>query len=315
MIWENIILLLVALTVVVYAAQWMVKSLTKISRFLHISEFSAAFLLVAISTSLPELFVGITASLEGVPDLSFGNVVGSNIVNLTLIAGLGVLLARGYSVKTKEVRKDSMFMLAFALLPMLLLFIGNQLSRLDGVILVLAFLAYMIHIIREGRKHHKLSEDRPTKWEIVLAPFILVVGLAVLFFGSDFAVKVAQELAIGLNVAPLLIGTVLVAIGTSLPELSFTITTFMEHKGELSLGNLIGSVIANASLVLGVTAIIAPIATTSLFFWIGGGFMLFTTFLFVTFLESGNKLSQKEGISLVLLYLLFLVVQLYIPFI
>ena len=122
----------------------------------------------------------------------------------------------------------------------------------------------------------------------------------------------ASALALELNIAPILIGLILVALGTSLPELSFTINSFMNHKGELAFGNLIGSVIANSTLILGVTAIISPITSSYLPFVTSAAFMLFSCFLFATFVE-GKTIFLNEGISLVGLYIIFIISQVAIP--
>ncbi len=313
MVYLSIVFLIISLAIVVLSSHWIIKSLSKIAKLLKISDYSAAFIILALSTSLPELFVGINAALENNPALSLGNVIGSNLVNLTLIAGLGVVLVGGFKIKSEKTKKDSLMMFFITLAPLILMFIGRQISRIDGIILIGIFITYNYILLRDQRKFTKVTDGTITKRQAVIYPFIFIFSLIILFFASRYAILYAIETVNFLNLAPMIVGLILIALGTSLPELSFTLSSLAEKKSELSLGNLMGSVVANSTLVLGVTAIIMPITANFLIFLISGSFMIFATFLFATFVESGSKLYIKEGISLILLYVVFMVIQIYVP--
>ena len=289
----------------------MVKSLVIISRFLRMSEFLAAYIIMAISTSLPELFIGINAAINLNSSLSLGNVIGANLVNLSLVAGIGLIFVGKFTVKSKEIKRDSLHMFFIALVPLFLMIVGGGLSRSDGAILVFIFVVYNYLLIKKQAAHTKLLENHVKKYQMIIAPVIFVGCLLLLFGSSHFAILFALEVSGGLGVPAILIGLVLLALGTTLPELSFTLSSFMSHHGELSLGNLVGSVITNSTLVLGITAMIFPIVAGFFTFLIASLFMVFALFLFVTFIGSG-KLGYKEGMSLVGLYVLFIIIQIYV---
>src|SRR3989344_3262028 len=118
MVWLNIVLFIVAALVLLLSANWLVKSLLVIIRFLRIHEFTAGFIIIAVATSIPELMVGILSALEKNTAMALGNVIGANIIDLTLVAGIGVLLVRGYRIGSKETKRDALFMVGFAALPL-----------------------------------------------------------------------------------------------------------------------------------------------------------------------------------------------------
>ena len=275
------------------------------------SEFLAAYIIMAISTSLPELFIGINAAINLNPALSLGNVIGANLVNLSLVAGIGLIFVGGYTIKSKEIKRDSLHMFFIALVPLFLMIIGGQLSRTDGLILVLIFVVYNYLLIKKQAVHTKLLENHVKKYQMIFAPIIFVACLLLLFASSHFSIIFALEVSGGLGVPAILVGLILLALGTTLPELSFTLSSLMNHHGELSLGNLVGSVVANSTLVLGITAMIIPITAGLFTFLIASLFMVFALFLFVTFVGSG-KMGYKEGISLIGLYVMFVIIQIYV---
>ena len=310
---SEVLYLLLSLALLVFSGHILVRSLSHISNFLRISQFSAAFIFMAFSTSIPELFVGISSAMQGIPEISLGNVIGSNIANITLVAGLGSLIAGGMPLESKTLKRDSLYMLLASIIPMILMTVGGVLSRIDGILLIFVYIGYNWILVKEGRHFSKNLVNRESKLEVVVAPAMFVIALVILFISSIWAVHWAGIVASGLGISNLVVGLVLIALGTSLPELSFTISSLLHKKGELSLGNLIGSVIANSTLILGVTSIITPIKGMSLILLLSTGFMIFSLFLFSTFVERADKFTRKEGLSLLLLYILFVVVQVYLP--
>jgi len=296
---------------------FLVKSLKKISAFLNISEFTAAFIIMAIATSLPEIFVGINSALAKNTALAFGNVIGSNIADFALVGGIMILLARGIKIEKKDIKIDSLYLIPVVLLPLILFFIGNSLNQIDGIILIVVFCLYSWRILRRRKKFKKPleKETRIKRHEIVIYSIIFIISLILLFVSSHFVVKYASLLAIDFMLPPIVIGLFLIAVGTSLPELAFESRAAQLGHGEMALGDLIGSVVANSTLVLGITAIIFPITANLMLFVISAIYLLLLTFLFATFIHSGSKLYVMEGIALVLLYIFFIFIQLYLGFI
>lgn len=312
MLWLNLFIFLIACLILFFSGSFLVKSLSKIARFLRIQEFTAGFIIIAIATSIPELFVGIASALKRNTALALGNVIGSNIVDLTLIAGIGIILVKGYKIKTKETKKDALFMVALAALPLLLMVMGKSISRLDGVVLLLAFSFYIARMLRKRKYYPKIyDENQVGRKAIVLNVFLFVLSLIVLFFSAHYVIVYGSALSIDLALPPIIIGLFLIAFATSLPELVFETNALLRGHSEMALGDLIGSVIANSSLVLGVTALIYPISADFFLAVSSGIFMILVCFIFATFVES-KRLHWKEGVSLILLYIFFILLEFFI---
>jgi len=311
--WVEILLFICFCVLLSYSATLLVKSLVKISKWLKISEYLVGFILMALATSLPELFVGIQASLRGTPVLSLGNVLGSNIADICLVGSIIILLARGIKIKSKQIKKDSLWMLLLSALPIVLFFVGNCLSRIDGFILLGTWLLYFRHLLREAKKRKKPYEENKGKpWEPVVYSALFVIAFLLLLFSAEWVIKYANKISALLNLNPLLVGIFFIAIGTSLPELVFESRAIMLKHKELALGDLLGSVITNSTLVLGLTALIMPIYANFFYFLLSSLFMFIMVFLWVTFIESESKLGIKEGIALLLLYIFFIIVEFYL---
>lgn len=311
----NLLFFVLSCIVLFGSGMLLVKTLENIAKFLRITEFAAAFIIMAIATSLPELFVGISSAISATPALSLGNIVGANILNLTLIMGLIVLAARGIKIKSKEVKRDSFFMFFFIILLLILFFVDNSLSRADGIILVVLFFVYCYELLKRRKKEFKEHlHGHVKRINIVLNSILLVLLIAVMLFSSRFVIHYAKLLSIDLNLPPLMIGMFLISIGTVLPELTFGISAALQNKGEMVLGDQIGTIVVNSTLVIGITAIIHTITTDVLLFMISSAFLLFSAFLFLTFFQ-GRKISIIEGITLIFLYLLFVFIEFYVKMI
>lgn len=310
MLLVSILLLILSCIFLVLSGVGLVKSLTKISYFLRISEYIIAFVLMALATSLPELLVGITSAMNKVSSLSLGNVIGSNIADIALVGSIAILVARGIKVKSKKIKKDVLLLIPISVLPIVLFFIGNALSRTDGIILIIAAVIYFRYVIQRRKGFKKKIKEKVTKLEVVFYSMAFLAFLFLLFASSHFVVKYAVEIARSMNVSYLLVGLFMVALGTSLPELTFETIAVRKHP-EMALGDLIGSVATNCTVVLGITALLWPI-TSSLFAVLTTSvFMFIFIFLFATFVHSGSKLYVMEGIALLLLYLLFIFIEFY----
>ena len=312
MVYLNFIFFLLSIILLVIAGSLLVRSASKISIFLRMPEFIVGFVIMAVATSLPELFVGITSALNKNPALILGTVIGSNIANLTLVAGISILLIRKVTIQTKESKVDSIFMILISIIPLVLMVIGRQLSRMDGIILVIVFVLYFNHVLKRRKIYTKEFEDRKiTRKTAVFYSILFIPSLALLFFGANWTVKFGSNLAFDLNFPPILIGLFLIALGTSLPELVFGAYSMLKRHSEMSMGNLIGSNIANASLVLGVTALIHPIQANFTLFLTSAIYMVVVSLVFTAFIES-KKLTTIIGISLVFMYIFFLLIEFYI---
>jgi cation:H+ antiporter len=297
----------------VKSADYLIKSLTKIAAYMKLSEFLLGFVIVAIATSLPELFVGITSALNGTPALSLGNVIGANILDITLVVGIAALLSRGIKVESKAIRSNTLYTFIITMMPLLLM-ADRIISRTDGVILLAIFALYIINLIQQEARFHGKIENG-TRNEIIKSLAVALLSLALLMVSARFAVKYALLIAEGFGLPPILIGILLMSVGTTLPELTFETYAVVKNHGSMALGDLLGSVVVNTSLVLGIVALIHPIQADFTLFLTSCAFMVVIAFVFMTFVESEKFVSWQEGVALIFLYVLFIIVEINIHFI
>lgn len=307
----NILIFLVAGLVLVKSSAILIKALVNVARFLKWSEFIVSFILVGITTSLPELFVGISSALRKAPELSLGNVIGSNIVNLTLVAGLIILFSKNKKVQEKIIKRDIWIIFGLAILPIIFL-LNKNLSRLEGLILLALFCAYLIYLIKQKKDSPKILNNFNQVKTFLKSIGLFIASLVFLLGSSWLIVYSAQQIAHGLNANLIIIGILLVALGTSLPELIFGLKASLMHHEQMHIGNLIGSTAANSALVLGVTALINPINLQDLnSFLMPGIFMIFAILIFNFFIRTKQKFSWWEGALLVLIYIVFVILQVF----
>jgi cation:H+ antiporter len=295
------------------SGEYLVKILVKLSKIFKLTEFVLAFFLMTLATALPELIVGITAGIEGVPIISLGNVVGSNIVKLTFVLGLVAVVAKGIKVESKITKKNTWIVFFISLVPLILI-LDKKLSRGEGFILLFLFGWYVWYLLKQKEtfKHrtHCLQKETELNHGLLKLVLLFVLAVVVLSVSAWGLIEVSKLIAIELYIPLVLISIILVAIGTSLPEFIFGVqAAILKHEG-MCLGNLIGSVMINSTFILGLTAIISPIKIESLnIIGVGVVFMLVALLLANVFLSSGRKVSVKEGWALIGFYILFLVAE------
>ena len=260
----QILLLLIGLALVVFGADYLVEGASSIARKFGLSEFVIGLTIVGMGTSAPEMVVSFIGAAQGNADISIGNVIGSNIFNTLLILGITALLlpmpiTSGNRKKDIPVNILVTVMLLVLGLKNTLFGIGTDgLSRVDGGILIALFLGYMILSFRQKDPVQEEDSSRPIKpW---LAVLMILGGLAALVFGGNLFVDSATYVARSMGVSDKFIAITILAGGTSLPELATCVAAAVKKKGQLALGNIIGSNIFNILLILGGSALIHPLS-------------------------------------------------------
>ncbi len=310
---QNLLYFIVAGFFLIISGIYLVKSLDKIARFLGISEFTAAFIIIAVATSIPELFVGISSAVAGNPALSLGNIIGANIIDLTLLTGIFVLMARGIKLKSAKIDNEIYFMFSSVILLIVLYFIGNQLSRIDGIILLTFFILNTYRIMKKKKRYSaKINHKKISHSQGLASMAVLIFSIIILLFSSRYIVKYSHLIALDFGVPEIIIGLFLISIATTLPELIFGINAVRLGHKEMAIGDQSGTVFSNITLILGVVAVIHPITSQLLPFVISGAFLVLASSIFVTFIKSGRKLDIYEGVSLIILYLTFIVIQFFL---
>jgi len=255
----QIIILIVSLTFIVLGADWLVDGASAIARKAGISEFVIGLTIVGFGTSCPELVVSLTGAFAGNADISIGNVVGSNIFNTLLILGV-TALAMPIAVSPNNRKRDIPITLAVALILVAFGLTGNTLSRLEGVVFVLVFAAYLYYCFRFDDSGSNTDGEVRHIDSIWAAIGLVALGLAGLIAGGHFFVESATGIARILGVSDKFIAITVLAGGTSLPELATCVVAAAKKKGALALGNILGSNVFNILLILGLSAIVTPLS-------------------------------------------------------
>ena len=250
------VLLIIGFTLITLGATWLTNSSAAIAHRLNISEYVIGMTIVAVGTSLPELTVSIASTFAGSADMAIGNIVGSNIFNILFVLGICALFTPVVFTKS-NIRADIPLCLAVsvALLAMLL---GGNLNRIEGLVLLLCYIAIIAYSIRSGKQNdEKVEIDEKFSWIKSLG--MLLLGFGGLIYGADLTLDSAVTIARDLGVSERVIAITLLAGGTSLPELAASLAAILKGHGAMALGNVVGSNIANILLILGSCSTISPL--------------------------------------------------------
>ena len=267
----QLLLLAVGFVMLIKGADWFVDGASKIADKFGIPQLVIGLTIVAMGTSAPEAAVSITSALKGSAGITIGNVVGSNIMNVLVILGLTAVI-RAIAVKKSTICYEIPFTIVITVILALLGLIDNTVGRLDGIILWVLMIVYLIYLLRMAKKGQDVVEDVPELTKKDTLPRMLltmVAGAVLIVWGADVTVDAATELATIFGMSDRLIGLTIVAFGTSLPELVTSVTAAIKGKADIAVGNIVGSNIFNILFVVGTTALITPVVYS-------GGFMVDT---------------------------------------
>jgi cation:H+ antiporter len=307
MLIPNFVLFLVALFILVKSADYAVRYSSKLSRVFHISEFVVSFFIISVVSVLPEATVSIIAAINGVPEFGIGTLLGSNVADLSLVFGIVAIFSlKGIRVKS-EILKNDMLYLILILVP-ILLGLDGRFSRIDGIILVLSGVVFYITLSIESKMFKKkLEEPKNHKWVKNLV--ILILSLAVLIISAQYTVRFGIGFANDIGMPPFLVALTMVAIGTCLPELIFSLRAIKTRHDELAMGDILGTVITDATIVMGILALINPFSFDPKIIYVTGSMMFIASALVIIFIKSGKVLSKKEGVYLLLFFILSLIIE------
>lgn len=296
------------------AGDFLVSGLLKLSRFFKVKEFIVAFFVMAFASTIPNFFVGVSSALQGIPELSFGEIMGNNMIILTLSVVLALIFSpkRELPLDGKTIQDTTLITTLSAVLPLLLIFDGT-LSRADGVVLVLLFAFYSAWIYSKRNSFSSVYENEGeavqiTRPEAMRSITKVVFGVVLLAVSAQLIVMAATTVAALLAIPLLVMGVFGLALGGALPELYFTYISARRGETSLLLGNIMGAVIIQATLILGVVAIISPIHNESLHFPLFARLFTAAVALFFLYLSrTRNVITRKESAFLVCAYIGFVI--------
>ena len=294
-----------------FGAEWLVRGASRLASSLGVSPIVIGLTVVSLGTSAPELVVCLVAALQGNPGLAIGNVMGSNLANIGLILGL-TSLVHPLEVKHRVVWREMpvMLLITFAIYPIAF---DRVLSRMDGFMLLLVLLAYLVWVFRSGhpdeiKSSHGPRDSMATSEEAASLLNLkdighVALGSAFLVLGGYCIVKGAVEIASALGISEVIIGLTVVAIGTSLPELATSLVAAMRQEVDIAVGNIIGSNIFNLTAIFGTTAIVRPIMIpeTVLSRELAG--VVLMSLLLLPILRNGWQIKRWEGALLLTAYI------------
>ncbi|MFS0674658.1 calcium/sodium antiporter [Ornithinibacillus sp. 179-J 7C1 HS] len=308
------ILLLIGFLLLIKGADFFVSGSSNIAKLLRVPPILIGLTIVAFGTSSPEATVSIIASLEGSADVSLGNVVGSNIFNLSLVVGVAAFIFP-LKVETETILKEIPFTLlaSGALLILMSDFAlqgldSNLLTRSDGLIFLLFLSIFMYYIIELGLKNRKENTSEAIPKDLKWGKNIIftLIGLGMIVVGGDLVVDNGTVIAYSLGMSETLVGLTIIAIGTSLPELVTSISAALKKESEIALGNIVGSNIFNVLFVLGASAVISPLPINDKVFT-DVVIMIALTFVLLLFSVTHYKVGKKEGLLLALSYVVYMI--------
>ncbi len=320
MAWYFVVFIFISSCVLLsWLSSSLVKSLIQIAKYLQWKEFIIAFFVMAFAISVPDLFTTLSAVSQGKPELALGDILGGNLVDLTLVLALAVFFSkRSLLAKSEMVQNSAVFTTIIAILPLLLILDGN-LDRFDGTVLVLAFILYAWWIFSKKERFQDAYNHGKTL--SIVADFRgflvnvvkIVVLLALLVVSAQTVVWAAQFFADKLGLSLSLVGILIVGLGNAIPDTYFSIISARKEKNWLVLGNLMGSVIVCATLVLGILALISPFEIKDFSPFLNARiFLIVAALLSLIFIKSGKEITKKEGLLLLAIYIIFLLVEVFI---
>lgn len=307
-------MLIAGLVLLFFGGEALVRGSVAIAERLQISKLVIGMVIVGFGTSAPELLVSVQAALAGSPDIAIGNIIGSNIANVLLIIGLAALIAP-IANEDKALRRDTLVMAAASAGLLAILFLG-EISRIAGVVMLIAFLTYLAvtYALERKRRASVYIEEADEIAGLKLSPWLsfgsVALGLGFLVLGAKLMVDGATAIALSFGVSEAVIGLTIVAVGTSLPELATALVAAWRQHAEIVLANIIGSNIFNILAILGITATIAPISVAAKFTQVDAPVLVAVAVATVGLIFYVRRIGRIWGVGMLAAYAAYLVAQL-----
>jgi cation:H+ antiporter len=316
MMYQDFVFFIIFIVGLIFFSEIAIKKAVKISDYLGTSHFTIGFILVAVCTSLPELFVSVTSALAGQGGIAIGNVVGSNIADLGLVLGAAAMIA-GIQLQRKEMLENAEVLFIITFIPLYFL-IRDTIAMPFGILLLFAFVVYLVFLKkREGAvathsafdpETHKFKEVKFAipKRDLVWALIVFVIAITGVILCAHYLIESSVNIMNALFLPPAFVGATILALGTSLPELVVAVKAVRQGYVSLAFGSVIGSCVVNLTLVLGAAAVIAPLTVSLEVFAPAIGFLMALNAMLWYVLTKYNSIPKKFGIVFVLVYVLFI---------
>jgi cation:H+ antiporter len=306
MITKDIFIFFVAIAMVLKGATMATKYAVHLAQSFKLSKYTIGFIVIAIISVLPETFIALSSSVQGVPSFGLGMLFGSNIADLTLVfAAIILLTGRSLKVESKILKNHNIY--PFLLFLPLVLGFDGYFSRPEGLTLIIAGGIFYYLSLKNGMVERTISlTDGSNRFKNSM---MLLVSMAILLVGSHFIVTSASSFAYYLGINPILVGMLIVGLGTTIPEFFFSLKSARRQDDSLAIGDILGTVLADATVVVGILALLNPFFFPPRIIYVTGVFMLIASLVLFHFMRSGRTLSKKESYWLIIFWLIFVIVE------
>jgi cation:H+ antiporter len=305
------------LGVLYFGAEWLVRGAASLALRYGIRRIVVGITIVALGTSMPEFVINFFAALAHEDSLALGNIVGSNISNIALILGTSALVLP-MVVRPSTLRKEYPIMMGVMIL-FYVVALDGVISKIDGLILVLCLVLFMIYLVIDGRRHARRVDDddaAPVETSAAMNPvwkkvLFLIGGIAFLAVGARLMVYSAVNIAESMGIEPVVVGLTIVAVGTSLPELAASLVSAVKQEADMSIGNVLGSNLLNVLFVVGLVALIRPLQVDAASLSVHFPVMLGFSALLLPVAWTSYRISRFEGGLLLTAFLSYIIYLVY----
>jgi len=312
-----ILIFFVCCVALYFAGNWVVVGMARLAKFFGLKEFVVAFFVMALAATLPNLFLAVMSVINGIPELSLGDILGGNVVDMTLAVALAAFFSKkGIDAKGHTIQASVIFTFVAAVLPLALL-LDNNLSRIDGILLLTLFAVYIYWLLSKKERFktiydgHQVSIGKQFKdfWRDIAKVAAGIMGLMIV---AQILIVSAESFSREMGVSLPVIGILIIGLGNCFPEIYFGIAAAKSGKTKMIMGDLMGAIVISGTFVLGMVALISPIEIGHLARFAAARYFLFgAALLFYVCARSGQKITKKEGLLLLALYNAFLITEVF----
>jgi cation:H+ antiporter len=302
----NLFILAISLFLLIKGATLSTRFAVKVAESFKLSKYVVGFIIVAVISILPETLISINSAIAGVPSLGLGTLFGSNVADLTLVFALIIFITKKkIKVESKILKNNIIY--PFILLVPIILGIDGYYSRIEGISLLIIGLIFYYFAFKNNDEPRieKVSKNDRGKYI-----FLLLISMTILLIGSHFAVTSTAHLASNIGISPIIIGIFILGLGSTIPELLFSIKSVKKDDDSLAIGDLLGTVLADATIVVGILALISPFNFPIKIVYVTGVFMVISSFLLFYFMKSGKTLTKSESFILFIFWIVFILTEL-----
>ena len=303
---EHLLLLAIALFAVIHGAQFATHYSEKIAEGFHLSRYFVGFIIVSFISILPETFIAVNAALIGDASFGLGALLGSNLADLTLVFAILAFVAGKGGVKIEKTMLKKLIVYPFFLMISLILGADGHFSRPEGMVLIVVGVIFYLMVFNKSIGISSRAEEVK---HVARNSLLFILSMILLLAGAHFTVEAAGALAGQLGIEMALIGVLVVGLGTIIPELSFSIKAIKNKKHSLAIGNILGAVLADATIVVGLVAVIHPFSFPERIIYIAGGFAVLASILLLLFFKTGYSLKRRDALLLVMIWIIYITVE------